>query len=224
MTEDQHTKPTSEQRKNSSSDELYDLVQYPRPEGNINLFSGSGNRRHEVIIGGKGNDWDLYCTGYWRAADALVNHVIPKHTNSQRHDYSRYWESPAYAIIFLYRHYLELRLKELILAYGGNFSSIKNKHSLLELWRELRRQDDVQPQALIPEILRDMETAEKIIVQFDEIDKKSEAFRYPISRAGRLTLPPTQVNLVSLKEMLGWTGQFLDGWSVGVYEYRHAQP
>ena len=223
MTKDQNTRPRNEQRKNSSVEELYDLVQCPRPEGDINLFSRSGNRQREVIIGGEDNDWDSYCTGYLRAGNALVNHIIQKDDNSRRRDYSRYWESPAYATIFLYRHYLELRLKELILAYGGNLSGISNEHSLLNLWRELRKQDDVQPEALSPETLRDLETAEKIITQFDDIDKRSQVFRYPIDKKGRVTVAPIQIDMVRMKEVLGWLGQFLDGWSVGVYEYKHAR-
>lgn len=218
MTNDQNTSPRNEQRKNSAAEELYDIVQYPRPESDINLFSRSGNRQREVIIGGEDNDWDSYCTGYWRAGNALVNHIIQKDDNSQRRDYSRYCESQAYPTIFLYRHYLELRLKELILAYGGNLSGISNEHSLLNLWKELRKQDDVHPEALSPETLKDLETAEKIITQFDDIDKKSQVFRYPIDKKARVTVSPIQIDMVRVKEMLGWLGQFLDGWSVGVYE------
>jgi len=224
LTEDQHTKPANEQGKNSSAEELYELIPYPRPEGDIDLFSRSGNRWHEVIIGGKDNDWNSYCTGYRRAGNALVNHIIQKNDNSQRRDYSRYWESPAYATIFLYRHYLELRLKELILAYGGNLSEINKEHSLLNLWRELRKQDDVQSEEMSTEILMDLETAEKIITQFDDIDEKSQVFRYPVDKKGRVTAPPIQIDMVRMKEMLGWLGQFLDGWSVGVYEYKHTGP
>lgn len=224
LTDEQQAKPTNEQGKYSDTDELYDLIPYSRPEDDINLVSRSDDREREVIIGGKDNDWDLYCTGYRRAATVLVNHITQKHYRSLRRDYSSYWESPAYAIIFLYRHYLELRLKELILAYGGNLSVISNEHSLLNLWKELRKQNDVQTEDLDPETLKDIETAEKIITQFDEIDKKSQAFRYPIDRTGRVTVPAIQFDLVRLKEMLGWTSQFLDGWSTGVYEYRHAHP
>lgn len=53
---------------------------------------------------------------------------------------------------------------------------------------------------------------------------KSQVFRYPIDNKGQVTVPPIQIDIVRLKEMLGWVCQLLDGWSVGVYEYRHAQP
>ena len=53
---------------------------------------------------------------------------------------------------------------------------------------------------------------------------KSQVFRYPIDNKGQVTVPPIQIDIVRLKEMLGWVCQLLDGWSVGVYEYQHAQP
>lgn len=220
LTEKQQPKPTDDQGKYLDIDELYDLVPYPRPEGDIDLFSRSRNRDHEVIIGGKDNDWDTYCIGYRRAAAILVNHITHKHYHSIRRDYSIYWESPAYATIFLYRHYLELRLKELFLAYGGDLSQVNRVHSLQTLWERLRKLDDVQSQSLQPEISKDLETAEKIILQFNEFDKKSEAFRYPIDKKEKVTVPGIQFDLVRLKEILGWLSNFLDGWSVGVYEYR----
>jgi hypothetical protein len=65
-------------------------------------------------------------------------------------------------------------------------------------------------------------TAENIIVQFDDIGRKSEVFRYPKDKKGKVTLPPMQIDMIRLKGALGWLSQFLDGWSVGVYEYKHA--
>ena len=53
---------------------------------------------------------------------------------------------------------------------------------------------------------------------------KSQVFRYPIDNKGQVTVPPIQIDIVRLKEMLGWVCQLLDGWSVGMYEYRRAQP
>lgn len=223
MTKEQKEKKINQEGKLSMFDELYDLVTYPRPEGDIDLFYHSKKRQREVIIGGKDIDWGIYCIGYRRAANVLVNHITQKHVKSVRRDYSRYWESPVYAIVFLYRHYLELRLKELILAYGGSFKKVSNEHTLLNLWIELRKLDNTNPDALDNETVKDIEVAEKIIVQFDKIDRKSEVFRYPVSRAGLITVSPIQFDLVRLKEFMGWIGHLLDGWSSGVYAYQQAQ-
>ena len=64
------------QEENRKAAKYYDLTQYKRPEGGVNLFARSVHRRNEVIIGGEDKDWYAYCTGYWRATDALVPRVI----------------------------------------------------------------------------------------------------------------------------------------------------
>ena len=67
--------------------------------------------------------------------------------------------------------------------------------------------------------MKDIKTVEKIIAQFNDIDANSQIFRYPTDRGGRVKLPPMQIDMVRLKEMLGWVSQFLDAWSNGIYEY-----
>ncbi len=220
---DKQAQLSGEFSNNSKAMGIFGFPKYPRPEGTVKLFASSGIRQNEVMVGGDDNDWDLYCMGYWRAADALVDHLLQTHNPSAWRPYAAYWESQAYAALFLYRHYLELRLKELFLTYGGDPVKINHEHTLLKIWRLVREQDDdSRSEELSPDSLKDLETAENIIVRFDEIDKKSEAFRYPKDRKGKVTLPPMQIDMIRLKEALGWLSQFLDGWSVGVYEYTHA--
>ena len=206
-----------------------ELTEYKRPEGDFNLFSRSGNRRNEVIIGGEENNWDLYCTGYHRAASALVRYLIQADLPTRR-DHSAYWESISYTILFLYRHYLELRLKKLFITCGGNLEAINNERRLLKLWGIFYKQyqafckeynlDSEEPSE---ESLKDIETTKKIITQFNEIDAKSLKFRYPLDRDGKIQLSPVQIDLVHLKEMLGWTSQFLDAWNDGIYECWQAE-
>ena len=218
-----------QQEENKIAAKYYDLTVYERPDGDLNLFVRSGNRRNEVIIGGEDNDWDIYCEGYRRAADALVIHLTQDDLSIRR-DYSRYWESVGYTILFLYRHYLELRIKELFLVCDGQLETINDEHSLLRLWEKFLKQYEVfckeynlQSEEPSEESLKDIETAGKIIAQFNDIDMKSQIFRYPIDKRGRVTLEPIQFDIVRLKEMLGWTSQFLDGWSSGIYECWQAE-
>lgn len=218
-----------QQEENKIAAKYYDLTQYERPEGDLNLFARSGNRRNEVIIGGEDKDWYAYCTGYWRAADALVRYLIQADLPTRR-DYSTHWESVAYSILFLYRHYLELRLKQLFITCGGELETVNNVHSLLKLWEIFSeryeafcKEYNLQSEELSEESFKDINTAGKIIAQFNEIDAKSEIFRYPTDKKGRVILPPMQIDIVRLKEMLGWTSQFLDAWSNGIYECWQAE-
>jgi hypothetical protein len=187
-----------------------------RPQGKINLFSASGYRKTHAIIGNEGAEWGLYCDGYKQAADALVDHFLGQHK------YSAHYESQAYAILFLYRHYLELRLKGLFIAYGhllGDTIEVHG-HKLITLWHEIRKRDKRASTESSCEIDADIALLEDIIEQFDRIDQTSEVFRYPVLRDGKtVTLPPIQVPLQQLKEVMCWASYVLDGWSVGVDQY-----
>ena len=207
----------------------YDFTEYKRPDGDLNLFVRSWNRRNEVIIGGEDNDWDTYCEGYRRAADALVIHLTQDDL-SERRDYSRFWESVAYSILFLYRHYLELRIKKLFLVCEGKIENVNNVHSLLRLWeifteryKVFCREYNLDSEELSEDNLADMETAKKIITNFSEIDVSAQAFRYPVDKMGKVTVEPVQFDIVRLKNMFGWLGPFLDGWSDGIYECWQAE-
>lgn len=80
----------------------------PDPDSYMNAYSGG--------------DWDTYAMGYKRAGDILVQYVAD---NDWDQDFL------VYPITFLYRQYLELRLKELsglhcvigILRYHKSMSS-----------------------------------------------------------------------------------------------------
>jgi hypothetical protein len=202
---------------------IFAFPNYPRPDSADVLFASSGKRRNEVLIGGRDNDWDLYCMGYWRAADALVDHLTQTRNPSLERPYAAYWESQAYAILFLYRHYLELRLKELFLAWGGDPTQLGREHRLLKIWRLVQKLEQaVLTETPSDDSLADLDIAEMIIKEFDKIDSNSQAFRYPKDQKGKLTVTQMQLDLIRLKKALGWLSQFLDGWSTGIYEYMHA--
>ncbi|MET0011701.1 MULTISPECIES: hypothetical protein [Dehalococcoides] len=219
-----------QQEENKITDKYYNhLKPHKLPEGDIDLFALSGQRRNEAIVGGEDKDWYAYCTGYWRAADVLVDHLVQSDL-LERHDYSEHWESIAYSILYLYRHHLELRLKQLFIACEGILETIKNEHSLLMLWRifyeryeKFCKEYNLNSEELSEENFRDINVVEKIITQFDEIDKNSQKLRYPVDKVGKVSLPPMKIDMVHLREILGWANQFLDGWSCGIYECWQAE-
>jgi len=83
MTEKQ-AQSSGESSNNSEAMDIFGFPQYPRPDSTVKLFASSGIRQNEVIVGGNDNDWDLYCMGYWRAADALVDHLTQTRDPSAR--------------------------------------------------------------------------------------------------------------------------------------------
>lgn len=123
-------------------------------------------------------------------------------------------------IAFLYRHAIELTLKEAVenaIRIGLIDSNERTKeviggHSLHRIWNILKP-------AIVefyPKTDEDSEEdAERIILQFHELDKSGQAFRYPKSKDGRpsfegVTNLPRIVDLVKLKEVAVGLCSFLD--------------
>jgi hypothetical protein len=122
-----------------------------------------------------------------------------------------------FPVVFLYRHYLELRLKELWRASGTLLDEPyepPTTHHLRELWNVVRpRLEKVWP-GYRPQ---DLEAIQEKIDQFEEFDRKSYAFRYPVDTRGRSTLQQRKaINLRQLKDNMDGIATVLDGASTGL--------
>lgn len=161
------------------------------------------------IVGGD-EAWDTYAEGYKLAGDKLVDAVITE----------RGWQIDfmVYPIVFLYCHYLELRLKELSLKVG---IKVLGTHKLLPLWKALRPRleavwNDPESQAFNALI-------EARLSELDVVDS-SESFRYPKLKGGQSTLAGLrEINVERLKNVIQAVSNVLDGSSIGLYEMRKAE-
>jgi hypothetical protein len=160
--------------------------------------------------------WDRYATAYKDAADALIDRVIETRQGM---------DSFVYPAAFLYRHYLELRLKELImnaryvLNMGPLASAERDVHWLRKLWRECRN----LLQTVWPEGSQQvLDAAETCILEFDRLDANSECFRYPEhKKSGTPTLAGLQVvSLQNLREVMGRLATLLESASCGIAAYK----
>ena len=151
----------------------------------------------------------LYATGYKRAADILVD-TLRKQGCGQ--------DFLVYPIIFMYRQYLELQLKEII-AYGrqlvDDLSDIPTHHDLGLLWREARehiknRWPD-QPED-------DLNIVGACIKEFSAADPLSTAFRYPADKRGNSSIKDMQHNLDvgKFSDVMGRISSLLEGSSDGI--------
>ncbi len=154
---------------------------------------------------------DLYAAGYKRASDILAAHVISTGMGL---------DACIYPILFLYRHYLELRLKELLHSGSKLLSknyTMKSTHSLIRLWSDAR--------PLVHEIFPDgdaaeLDSLERLLSEFSRIDEKSEAFRYPVNKKGAMYLDDIKyINVRNLIEILAKVESLLDGISCAVSAY-----
>ena len=158
---------------------LKDLMKLP--DENKSIFDLKSEKEKLALIStflNKKNftfDFWIYVTGYKTASDKLIKCAI---------DESDVRDEIIYPIVFCYRQYLELVLKQIISAstytHENGFKIIAG-HSLETLWNEFIKSVKIYDLNLINKYFG---TIQKIIMDFHKIDPKSEAFRYPFERIG----------------------------------------
>lgn len=155
---------------------------------------------------------ELYVMGYKRAADTLVEYVV----ESGRHQ-----DSLIYPLAFLYRQYIELRLKVIIkegrmlLEEGNDFPK---HHKLYDLWcivKQLSKKAfEDEPEPL------DLNYAEHVIKEFTSVDPDSFAFRYPTTKDGDKTLAGLRhINIRRLAQHIEHLSNVLETISAGISVY-----
>ena len=189
----------------------------PWPKFGDSLFSQSGDTSNDAPLKfdrnpwDPPNPWDLYARGYLEAAGHLSARAI---------EAGREFDTSIYPIVFLYRHYLELRLKELIVqgsALTEVPSNLKLNHHIDELWRSVRKiLEKIWPN----EPGTELEAVELCIGELCAVDKKSDEFRYPFRRDGGQTLPELKhLNLRHFREVMDGIAAFLESCSTGISVY-----
>jgi len=168
------------------------------------LFKSDSDWWHNACLSFNGIDINAYPIGYKQAADFLVERVIQER---------RYQDTLVYPIAFLYRQYLELRLKQLI-RIGSVLLEIPLKegnlhHGIDKLWKQCRNiLEKIHPD----ENSDEFDDIEKYIAEFARVDPLSTAFRYPADKEGNPSLEGlTHINLRNLSEAMEKNAILLDG-------------
>jgi hypothetical protein len=161
-------------------------------------------------------EFECYCSGYRQAAEVVVEAVetgraIP--------------DSCIYAIVYLYRHYVELCLKEIILMGNrlqGGGVEFPVHHDLLALWEERKK---VLANARLDMSGRDEQIAEGLIRELASVDPQSFTFRYPVDKKRKPAMPQSRlINVRILKETMERLGNFLDGEAMYISVALQDQP
>lgn len=137
--------------------------------------------------GGFDYDWESYseyafwcfAQSYYKSADCLYEKF--KELKGDR----TALDSIGVTLCFLYRHYVELFLKYLFVAYEHPSeqeikSFLDNRHNLLKLWNKLKR--PLKQKAEKYSGLSYVNKVEKYVKDIDCFDKNSLKMRYPISK------------------------------------------
>jgi hypothetical protein len=190
----------------------------PWPKAGDSLFKDDAKWSHNAFLNLGGKEWESYASGYKEAADVLVARF--------RED-RRGMDVLAYPIVFLYRHYVELRLKQLSIegrALLRKPTDFKDEHCLLHLWHPCRQVlCEVWPQ----EPAATWDAVEELLREFDRRDPGGKCFCYPVTtkKNGRQpTLPKLdRMGIRNLYRVMQRLASFFEGHLTGIDVYRQEE-
>jgi hypothetical protein len=170
------------------------------PEKGSAVFTTDGDPWHHAFLMSPGSI-QPYAEGYRRAAEIAFQHVAE---NLRDQDYL------LFPIVFLWRHHLELQLKEIIrlarlIQNEDSDGPFPKTHRLMQLWLVARPQIEKDPDGIC-------DVVERLLQQVETFDMDSMAFRYPTDRDGNLNIPSSlpHLNLGAVHEQMTRIANFLD--------------
>jgi len=164
-------------------------------------------------------NWGKHVIEYKEAADILFQHVAGK----------RMYNFLVYPILFLYRHYIELQIKEIIInarLYLGIKERFPRGHDIGNLWgickEAVQTIDSVEPGLTEEQIVESKhiyDGLEKDINVLAKLDPSS-ATRYPVDVDGNpIEISWGDFNFKELPKLIERIDYNLGGLAAGVYEY-----
>lgn len=155
--------------------------------------------------------------GFKNAADLMVNY-----TAENPHERSNL----VWPIVFCYRQYIELALKDVIETHGSQVMTgpkIKpnwSSHKLRDLWIPYRRiVDSIFLENTVDDI-PDFLAVEACINEFEGIDPGSYTFRYPVEKDGRqMEIPFDSIDLYHLQDVMDRLCNFFDATESSLHEH-----
>lgn len=201
-------------------DKNIDMVPWPSAEDR--LFREDPDWSHNACLDLGGKGWESYATGYKEAADALVDRFLAKELGV---------DSLAYPIVFLYRHYLELSLKQILLTgrtllhQTPDFEEI---HGLDKLWSPCRQ---ILKQIWPKESCSTWDNVGRLIHEFAKHDPAGMNFRYPLTTKSKAhlmksrqpTLPHlNRVGIRNLYKVMQRLHSFFEAHLTGIDIYLNA--
>lgn len=171
------------------------------PKEGDTLFQFTSDYDANAIVGSCHNTLARYAVAYKSAADVLVKSAVKGDV---------YLDLAVYPVVFLYRQYIELSLKDLIVTINRincACAAFPNTHKLDVLWGVVRNGlVDVYGS----EAPQEIDFLNDCLEELHRHDENSTAFRYPFDRDGKPYLEElAYVNLSHLMETMGRISSFL---------------
>lgn len=193
-------------------------IEYHWPEEGERLIDADGGMTTACVNFSWDGGWEGYAEGYRLAAERLVEHVV--RTNEDQ-------DFLVYPVVFLYRHALELRMKQVI-KLGGSLldtgDDFEDAHDLRRLWQA----SSSILEGIWPESVGDHKAVDDLLCQLDELDPDSYRFRYPVgpARKGRepsLSADLRHIGLSNFADRMEGLVGFFDAAVTGIHEYLDAK-
>ncbi len=174
------------------------------PESSDRLFAAPGRPADEGTLAP--HAWTrlvLMAAGYREAADRLVDAVAAD---------AVFQDTLVYPVIFLYRHFMELELKYVLMTYGRHFDKEADwkSHSLVDLWAKVRPIIETAGGGINDGGAND--AVEACVREMSTADPMSFSFRYPVEKGGRpMVLAFETVDLGNLCRTMTKIANYFDG-------------
>ncbi len=182
-------------------------------------FRDAGQGTRSVFLDHLGNkEVHAIAEGFKLAADSVVVHAQEGFGHPDRY----FWPSA-----YLYRHALELTLKEIIRT-GSMLTQLALRekslvgHDLARFWTRAR----TLVVAIWPEgDQTELGPVDNVVHDLDRVDPRGDAFRYRADTKGRLHLAdlPRVLSLELMAQRFGDAYSFLDGVYFGILHYLQAE-
>lgn len=156
----------------------------PKPVKGPSLFLGTTRSRNCFRLYQNYSDqWNAYASGYVWALKGLLNQATTPGMYPTEVHY--------YPILFMFRQYLEIRLKNLIInlnSYLGEKEKYEH-HNLLNLWKSCHKlvikffydnaEDLVEDPQIKTDFYNDLDMIGKFILDLHSVDPDAQSTRYP---------------------------------------------
>jgi hypothetical protein len=166
-------------------------IHYPRLTDTLVTDDG-GKQAKTLFTDLMAGHWAVYADGYRKAADVLVDKVEGEPPD----------DVLLLPIVFLYRHFVELTLKDLFLrlvslCHIGVYPKQITKHHLIPLWEFVKAhlhciRAEMDDEEIVPAL-------DKLITELSDLDPDSMHFRYAVDREFADMVLPRSLSMKHLK-------------------------
>ena len=165
-----------------------------------------------------GKQWGRFADAYLMAAEALVRELEREEADldepQTRLDYL------VFPTVYLFRHYVELRLKEIIeggLSLLNDPTAWQMNHDLKYLWALTRK---ILSQVYPNDSVSDLDCVERLILQIHSVDPGSFGYRYPTDPSCKqYDLGLERISIKQFANGMAKIGTFLGSASFGISVY-----